>query len=259
MIFNYKQATEYLLEVPSALKIHPTSIKNLHAVLAENLLANPRFISALRTQPVEITGSTYIPTAIHQKIEEFFNILCKEASEILDPFEKSFFLFLHLPYLQPFQDVNKRVARLAANIPFIHSNLCPLSFIDLPIRDYTYSLLSYYETTNVILPKEIFYWAYIRSAKQYQVIHQTLGDPDPFRLKYREELKTVVRQVVTSQMPLSTIEKSIDNLIPNSVSHEDQKVFTEYLMTELRALHEGNYARFRIRPSEFDAWEKLLN
>ena len=97
MIFNHKQAIEYLLEISGDLKIHPTSIKNLHAALAENLLADPRFTGALRTQPVEITRSTYIPIAIHQKIEEFFNILCKKASEILDPFEKSFFLFLHLP------------------------------------------------------------------------------------------------------------------------------------------------------------------
>lgn len=39
---------------------------------------------------------------------------------------------VHLPYLQPFEDVNKRVSRLAANIPFIRHNLCPLSFIDVP-------------------------------------------------------------------------------------------------------------------------------
>ena len=32
---------------------------------------------------------------------------------------------VHLPYLQPFDDVNKRVSRLAANIPFAHHNLAP--------------------------------------------------------------------------------------------------------------------------------------
>ena len=43
---------------------------------------------------------------------------------------------VHLPYLQPFEDVNKRVSRLAANIPFIRHNLCPLSFIDVPQQAY---------------------------------------------------------------------------------------------------------------------------
>lgn len=53
------------------------------------------------------------------------------AAEIRDPFEQSFFLMVHVPYLQPFEDVNKRVSRLAANIPFIQHNLSPLSFIEV--------------------------------------------------------------------------------------------------------------------------------
>jgi Fic family protein len=39
------------------------------------------------------------------------------ATAITDPFEQSFFVMVQLPYLQPFDDVNKRVSRLAANIP----------------------------------------------------------------------------------------------------------------------------------------------
>ena len=48
---------------------------------------------------------------------------------------------VHLPYLQPFEDVNKRVSRLAANIPFIRHNLCPLSFIDVPQAAYVDAML----------------------------------------------------------------------------------------------------------------------
>lgn len=43
---------------------------------------------------------------------------------------------VHLPYLQPFEDVNKRVSRLAANIPLVKHNLYPLSFIDISQEDY---------------------------------------------------------------------------------------------------------------------------
>ena len=39
------------------------------------------------------------------------------AAAIADPFEQAFFVMLHLAYLQPFEDVNKRVSRLATNIP----------------------------------------------------------------------------------------------------------------------------------------------
>jgi Fic family protein len=39
---------------------------------------------------------------------------------------------VQLPYLQPFDDVNKRVSRLSANIPLVKRNLSPLSFESVP-------------------------------------------------------------------------------------------------------------------------------
>lgn len=54
------------------------------------------------------------------------------AAAIRDPFEQSLFVMVQLPDLQPFEDVNKRVSRLAANIPLITRNLSPISFVDVP-------------------------------------------------------------------------------------------------------------------------------
>jgi Fic family protein len=51
---------------------------------------------------------------------------------------------VHVPYLQPFEDVNKRVSRLAANIPLIRHNLCPLSFIDVPQSAYVDAMVVRY-------------------------------------------------------------------------------------------------------------------
>jgi hypothetical protein len=69
----------------------------------------------------------------------------EKLGAIYNPFEQAFFGMVHLPYLQPFQDVNKRVSRLAANIPFIRENLSPLSFMDVPERAYVEGLLGVYE------------------------------------------------------------------------------------------------------------------
>jgi hypothetical protein len=44
--------------------------------------------------------------------------LLDTAAAIQDPFEQALFAMVQLPYLQPFDDVNKRVSRLSANIPF---------------------------------------------------------------------------------------------------------------------------------------------
>ena len=67
--------------------------------------------------------------------------ILEAAAAIVDPFEQAFFAMVHLPYLQPFEDVNKRVSRLAANLPFIRENLSPLSFVDMPERAYVEGIL----------------------------------------------------------------------------------------------------------------------
>lgn len=92
---------------------------------------------------------------------------------------------IHLPYLQPFEDVNKRVSRLAASIPLIRQNLSPISFVDVPARDYIDGLLGVYELNQIDLLRDVFVWAYERSSAQYAVVKQSLGEPDPFRLRYR--------------------------------------------------------------------------
>jgi len=69
---------------------------------------------------------------IPQMIEECFDQLIIRAQKIHDPYEQAFFLLVQLPYLQAFDDVNKRTSRLAANIPLIINNLCPISFVDVP-------------------------------------------------------------------------------------------------------------------------------
>ena len=77
-----------------------------------------------------------------QRVEELFSLVLGIGARIDDPFEQAFFLMVHLPYLQPFENVNQHVSRFAANIPLIKRNLCPLSFLDVPTRVYVDALLS---------------------------------------------------------------------------------------------------------------------
>jgi Fic family protein len=127
MILNHKAAIELLVESADEVGVNRYTVTNLHSLLADNLLDDPRNAGRLRTTPIAIGASTYIPTAIPQLIEELFGQLLDKAAAIRDPFEQSLFLMVQLPCLQPFVDVNKRTSRLAANIPLIKANLVPLS------------------------------------------------------------------------------------------------------------------------------------
>lgn len=162
---------------------------------------------------------------------------------------------VHIPYLQPFVDVNKRVSRLGANIPLIRDNLCPLSFIDVPERTYVEGTLGVYELQRVELLRDVFVWAYERSCQRYMAIRETVAEPDPLRLRYREVLIQVVADMVRSQQPRS--EAVVGALLASLVTADDAPALTQLALDDLHNLHEGNVSRYRLRLSEFRAWQAL--
>lgn len=252
MILNHKAAIEMLVGHADEVGFNRYTLQNLHALLADNLLPNPGAGGRLRLIDVAITGTVYQPTALPQSIVECFDTLLAKAGRITDPFEQAFFVMVHLPYLQPFEDVNKRVSRLAANIPLIKRNLAPLSFVDVPQDIYVDGMLAIYELNRVELLRDVFAWAYERSCQRYTLIKQALPEPDPLRLRYRDALTQVVAHVV--QSGAATTPAIIRQLAGTAVAAEDAAAFIAMVINELANLHEGNIARYRLRLSEFRHW-----
>ena len=142
MILNHKLSIEFLVDNIDTVKFDRHTILNLHSILSENLLANPADEGRIRQQAVDITSSAYRPLSVPSQVELQFDLILKKADVIKDAFEQSFFIMVHLPYLQPFIDVNKRTSRLAANLSLFRANLCPLTFLGLPENSYTVSVRS---------------------------------------------------------------------------------------------------------------------
>ncbi len=103
-------------------------------------------------------------------------------------------MMVQLPCLQPFDDVNKRVSRLSANIPLTRGNLTPLSFEGTLREAYADAVLGVHEMNRVELLRDEFIWAYERSATRYAAVRQSPDEPDPFRLRLRH--RTALREVV---------------------------------------------------------------
>ncbi len=255
MILNHKAAIDFLLESASDTGINRYTVLNIHALLADDLLQD-RSCGSLRQIAVGIGGSVYLPLVVPQLISECFQQIIDTANAIKNPFEQAFFFMVHLPYLQPFEDVNKRVSRLAANLPLMQENLCPLSFVDVPEQLYINGLLGIYELNQIDLLAEVFVWAYERSCLRYSAVQKTLGDPDPFRMRYRvlrkEAVAHVVREKMDKKLATAFLRTQAKNHIPNS----DQMKFIEVVETELMNLHEGNISRYGLRPSDFAPWQQ---
>lgn len=256
MILNHKAAIELLVDQVDEIGFNPYTILNLHALLAENLLADPQAGGRLRRIPVGVGGTVYHPLEVPQLIEEGFGSILDVAAAIADPFEQAFFALVHLAYLQAFEDVNKRVSRLAANIPLIRGNLCPLSFVDVPERAYVEGVLGVYELNRVELLRDVFVWAYERSSARYSAVRQSLGEPDPFRLRYRVLIAEVVAAMVRAGMDRKGAVARVRQCASEQVPPVDQPRFVEVVETEIMSLHEGNIARYRLRPAEFRAWRE---
>jgi Fic family protein len=256
MILNHKDAVEFLVGNAADIGFNRYTILNLHGILANNLLADERAAGRLRHIAVGIDGSVYHPPETPHLIEECFDQLLATAAAITDPFEQSLFAMTQLPYLQPFDDVNKRVSRMAANIPFIKANLSPLSFTEVPRDLYSHAILGVYELNRVELLRDVFVWAYERSAARYAAVRQSLGEPDPFRLRHRDALRAVVAEVVRGRMDRKTAAGHITSWAATNIEESDREPFRDVAETELLGLHEGNFARYAIRPGEFAAWRE---
>ena len=255
MILNHKTAIELLVENIDSAEFNRYTLMNLHSALAENLLPNPGDEGRIRQHAVDIGKSVYRPMSTPQQIEDALDVLLNKANQIRDPFEQSLFMLVHLPYLQPFSDINKRTSRLAANLPLFRANLCPLTFLDVPEQAYSRATLGVYEMTRVELLRDLYVWAYERSTQEYLAIKQDLAEPDPLRLAWRDFIKQTIHEVVTHPDldPLSCIHQAVIKC----VSEQERVSVQALIVEELRRLHEGVLARYGLRPSEYVSWKAV--
>lgn len=252
MILNHKAAIEMLVDNIDSAGFDRYTLMNLHSSLAENLLPNPFDEGRVRQHAVEIGLSVYRPLSGAVALEAALDGLLQKLGQIHDPFEQAFFSLVHLPYLQPFADVNKRCSRLLANLPLFRANLWPLTFLDVPEALYSAATLGVYELTRVELLRDLFVWAYERSTQEYLAIRSELTQPDPLRLAWRPFIKALIQQVVKQphNNSLDLMKQEVAAQIPVA----QQEDVLALVIDELRRVHLGNLARYGLRPSQWQTW-----
>lgn len=255
MILNHKEAIQHVVEHLAEIAVSRMDIFGIHALLADGLLADPAMAGRLRRMPVGISYSSYRPLDDRFSIEEEFGILVEKAAAIADPFEQSFFLLVHIPYLQAFEDVNKRTSRIASNIPLLKSDLAPMSFLTTDDSAYLAGLIGIYELNNVSLLRDVYVDAYLASAGNYNVLRATVESPDKAALSYREFVREAVRRSVLEWKgfrPDRIGSMAAEAGIPGA----DREQVVDYVGDQFRGLHEGNVIRYRLRPEDLAGIEE---
>lgn len=248
MLLNHKDAIEFMVDAVPEYGITVPVVRNIQSLLMQGLLDNPDSLGAIRQSVVNITDSVYVPTQVPNLLEEMLGVIVEKNRHIKNPVEAAFFFWVNIAYLQPFEDGNKRSSRLCANLPLMLSNCAPLSFLDVQAQDYALAVTGVYERLDMTLATELFAWTYRRSIEKYRVILESVGGPDPFRARLREQLGDAVRSVVLENVPAT---KATDQL---SLDPSDRDAFVAMLLRELQSLETFNCARYRLSLRKTEEW-----
>ncbi len=249
MILNHKEAIQHVVDHLPEITISRPDLFDIHALLAGGLLFDPAMAGRLRRRPVALARSSYRPLDSPSVIEEEFGVLVEKAVAIDDPFEQSFFLLAHIPYLQAFEDINKRTSRIASNIPLLKADLAPMSFLTMDDTAYTGGLIGVYELNNVSLLREAYVDAYLTSAENYRTLRAELESPGKVALTYRDFVRRAVRRCVLDWKGFSPdhVRAMADEA---GIPKADCEQVVDYVGHEFRGLHEGNVIRYRLRPED---------
>lgn len=253
MILNHKEAIRFLVKGVNRIDLTEESIRTLHFLLSDNLVLE-KDSGHIRTDGVKISGSVYIPLDNPDRIQKIFSAIVKKAQKIKDVFEQSFFLLVHLSYLQAFMDVNKRLARLAANIPLVKQNYIPISFNDIEKTDYQTAIIAIYELNEPGPLSDLYVFSYLRTCKEYEVTSSSMVF-DVERVRYRktrrELIALIIKEKIKKKELRSYVEKTAKKLIPS----EDQANFIEDVIEDLYHLDNIKLLGLGITRQEFEAWQ----
>ncbi|MBS0622925.1 MAG: Fic family protein [Verrucomicrobia bacterium] len=255
MILNHKEAIRYLVDHAAHLEVNKETICTLHYLLAADLV-EPRYAGKVRDHGVRIGGSTYLPFEDSQRLQIQLERVAKKGALIRDPFEQSLFLLAHVSYLQAFVDVNKRTARLCANIPLIPKNLAPLSFNDLEREDYMSAMLAIYELQEIRPLVDLYAYSYLRTCAAYDATIQAVGF-DEMRIRYRQQRRAVVREVILQKIFGVRLKEYIHAEAKKQIPQEHQIAFEEDVFEDLELMDVSRLAGLGVTPEQLDVWLKL--
>lgn len=254
MILNHKEAIAYLVRNVDNLQADEDTIRTLHYLLADSLVA-PELAGQIRDDSIRVSGTTYAPLEGRERLTRLLLRLLQKAQAITDPFEQSFFLLVHISYLQAFIDVNKRTARLASIIPLIKGDFVPQSFVEMDADSYLKATIAVYELNEVGPLADVYAWSYQRSCQRYDTSAQAVGFDEVAAL-YRSQRRALVADLVRAKVPLDEAAGWITANVPADVEPQHREKFIADVAAELRNLDVSRIGGLGITRQEFEAWQR---
>ncbi|MGE5469589.1 MAG: Fic family protein [Bacteroidota bacterium] len=169
LVKNHAAALKHLFRSPDLAEIF-----RLHALLTDDcgLVELSHSLHCLPQRHRGVTrgnaeaasaASSYQPPYGEAVLEHGIVTILATAAEIRHPLQAAFYLATRIPYLQPFRDGNKRLARTLAMVPLLRAGWPPISFSHVRRHEYLAGLRVFFELGDCRLAEECFAEAYRQS------------------------------------------------------------------------------------------------
>jgi hypothetical protein len=147
MILNHKDAVGFIAGSPDLFSgiISFATLEALHKIIGRNLGIEP----GVRKRLVRISASNYIPLANPHQLREGAEIILSTINRSADPYLRSLMALTLVPYLQVFEDGNKRTGRMLANAILISTIGKGFSLRKVSARELALAYLSFYEFNSI--------------------------------------------------------------------------------------------------------------
>jgi len=153
MLLNHKAAIDFIVANPDYLNpLTVKKIEDIHGLLMKELGVDKN----IRKRSVGISGTNYKPLDNDFQILEALTNMCELVNGKENVFEKALLSLMLISYIQPFEDGNKRTARIVSNAILINYQYCPISFRTVDSIEYKKAMLIFYEKNNISNFKKIF-------------------------------------------------------------------------------------------------------
>ncbi len=153
MLLNHKSAFEMILKNRKDFKeLTISKLHQLHNILVKDLNIN----TGIRKNAVGITGTVYLPPGNEFQIEDVLHKALGLINKSNNVFEKALIAAVMIPYIQPYSDGNKRMARMLVNAILLAGDSYPLSYRSIDIDEYKKALILFYEQGSLYHVKRIF-------------------------------------------------------------------------------------------------------
>jgi len=236
-------------------------IKEIHRILMDGLLKDDSE-GEVRQNGVTVSGSAYTPSARYEVLETSLHEIAVIAGKIEEIFERAFFLFVQIAYLQAFRDGNKRTARLISNLPLISGKKAPHVFSGVIEKDLDRAVVYFYETADARPLELLWLESYLRGLPLFLDIRRGVSQANLAKSELSRVRLRAVAQIVRGSLTSADAAKVIQQLLKEEGLSEKYPPETavSFVKKDAQKLYDNGTGlrSYGLTPEDLMNWRETL-